>query len=83
MPTASHLEPSEPQTVAEMPGSSLGPTTTAPAPSPSRNEIDAVGRVDDSRELLGADDEHVVGGAGADQRVGLGDRRRCSRRRRR
>jgi hypothetical protein len=40
MPTASHLEPSEPQTVAETPGSSLGPSTAAPAPSPSRNEIE-------------------------------------------
>ena len=39
MPTASALDPSEPHTVAEMPGVSLGPITTAPAPSPSRNEM--------------------------------------------
>ena len=83
MPTASHLEPSEPQTVAEMPGSSAGPTTAAPAPSPSRNEIERSVGVHVLRELLGADDEHVLGGAGADEGVGLGDRRRCSRRRRR
>ena len=39
MPTAPHFDPSEPQTVGEMPGVSLGPTTAAPAPSPSKNEI--------------------------------------------
>ena len=32
--------PSEPQMVGPMPGVSDGPMTTAPAPSPSRNEID-------------------------------------------
>ncbi len=40
MPTASQLEPSEPHTVGEMPGVSLGPTIAAPAPSPSRNEME-------------------------------------------
>jgi len=39
MPTASALDPSEPQTVGPMPGVSLGPMIAAPAPSPSRNEI--------------------------------------------
>ena len=39
MPTASALEPSEPHTVSEMPGKSLGPMRAAPAPSPSRNEM--------------------------------------------
>ncbi len=39
MPTASAFEPSEPHTVGPMPGVSLGPITTAPAPSPSRNEM--------------------------------------------
>src|SRR5690625_890798 len=33
----------------------------------------AVGGVDDVGHALGADDEDVVGGAGADERVGLGD----------
>ena len=63
MPTAPAFEPSEPQIVRAMPGKSLGPMTTAPAPSPSRNEMRAVGRVDDVGELLGADDERVVGAA--------------------
>lgn len=40
MPMASHFEPSEPQMVGAMPGKSLGPITAAPAPSPSRNEIE-------------------------------------------
>ena len=31
--------PSEPQTVGPIPGTSEGPTTAAPAPSPSRNEM--------------------------------------------
>ena len=39
MPTASALDPSDPQMVGPMPGVSLGPITTAPAPSPSRNEM--------------------------------------------
>ena len=82
MPTASAFEPSEPQTVGPMPGSSLGPMTTAPRRR--RAGTRWCGRwVDDVGELLGADDEHVVGGAGADEGVGLGDRRSCSRRRRR
>ena len=39
MPTASHLDPSEPHWVGPIPTISLGPTTAAPAPSPSRKEI--------------------------------------------
>ena len=69
--------------VGPMPGVSEGPMTTAPAPSPSRNEMRAVGRVDELAELLGADDQHVAGGPGADQRVGLADAVASSRRRRR
>ena len=44
----------------------------------AEQERDASGRSGSttSRELLGADDERVVGGAGADEGVGLGDRRR-------
>ncbi len=73
MPTASGLRAVGTPTVRAMPGKSLGPITTAPAPSPSRKEMDAVGGVDDVGELLGADHEGVVGDAGADQGVGLGD----------
>ena len=40
MPTAPAFEPSEPQIVRAIPGKSLGPMTTAPAPSPRRNEIE-------------------------------------------
>jgi hypothetical protein len=40
MPTAAAFEPSEPQTGAAMPGNSLGPMTTAPAPSPRRKEME-------------------------------------------
>ena len=37
---ASYCEPSEPQIVGPMPGSSDGPITTAPAPSPKMNAVD-------------------------------------------
>ncbi len=40
MRMASHLEPSEPHTEGPMPGTSDGPITTAPAPSPSRKEME-------------------------------------------
>src|SRR5215218_2376949 len=36
---ASHCSPSEPQTVGPMPGTSDGPITTAPAPSPKMNAV--------------------------------------------
>ena len=73
MPTASAFEPSEPQTVRAMPGVSLGPITTAPAPSPSRNEmLRSVGSTT-SESFSAPIDERVVRGAGADERVGLGD----------
>ena len=83
MPMASHLLPSEPHTVGPMPGVSVGPMTTAPAPSPSRKEMVRSVVVDDVGELLGADHQDVVGGAGADQRVAPGRCRSSSRRRRR
>ncbi|MGX1240483.1 hypothetical protein RKD46_001587 [Streptomyces pseudovenezuelae] len=35
----SFWEPSEPHTTGPTPGSSLGPTTAAPAPSPNRNAV--------------------------------------------
>ncbi|AZG45144.1 hypothetical protein D7316_01738 [Gordonia insulae] len=38
-PMASAFSPSLPQTVGEMPFSSLGPTTTAPAPSPKMKAV--------------------------------------------
>ena len=40
MLTEDQCEPSEPQTVGEIPASSEGPTMAAPAPSPRRNEIE-------------------------------------------
>ena len=73
MPMASHLLPSEPHTDGPMPGVSDGPMTTAPAPSPSRKEMVRSRVVDDVGELFGADHEHILGGAGTDQRIGLGD----------
>ena len=74
MPTASALRAvGAPHCRADA-GLVAGPITAAPAPSPSRNEIERSSGSHVLRELLGTDDEHVLGRAGADEGVGLGDR---------
>ena len=73
MPIASHLLPSEPQTEGPMPGVSEGPIDDGAGAVAQQEGDRPFVVVDDVGELLRADDQDVVGGTGADQRVGLGD----------
>ena len=56
-----------------MPGSSETPTTAAPAPSPSRKEMERSGVIDEVRQLFNADHEDVLGGTGAHKCIRLSD----------
>ena len=73
MPTVPQRDPSEPQTVGAIPGSSETPTTAAPAPSPSREGDGALGVIDEVRQLFNANYEDVLGGTGTHESIGLSD----------
>ena len=70
---ASHLLPSEPQTDGPMPGGVGGADHDGAGAVAEQEGDGAFGVVDDVGELLGADHQHVLGRAGADQGVTLGN----------